>query len=373
MSKPTTIKFAGIQRDFTTTLNKRVNDYFRANNIAKHGNREMVIKTIVMFLLYFVPYGLILSGVVTGGWMLALVVIMGFGLAGIGLSVMHDANHGAYSKNTAVNNIIGYSLNLVGVSSFNWKLQHNVLHHSYTNVHEEDEDISPRGVIRMTPHTKWKKIYKYQFIYAWFLYGLMTLMWLALNDFTRLYRYQKNGLADSQKANLTLEWLILIFTKVFYVSYIFVVPLIFTSILWWQILLGIFLMHYIAGFILAIIFQPAHVIEGTEFPLPDENRTLENNWAVHQLMTTTNFGNNDRWFSWYVGGLNFQIEHHLFPNICHVHYRKIAAIVKSTALEFGFPYKSSRTFFGALAGHARHLRALGKNPTLANVSFNSVT
>src|SRR5688572_16312497 len=145
MSKPTTIKFAGSQRDFTATLNKRVNEYFKTNNLAKHGNSEMVIKTIFMFTLYFVPYALILSGAVTGSLgMLALVVFMGFGLAGIGLSVMHDANHGAYSNNTLVNNIIGYSLNLVGVSSFNWKLQHNVLHHSYTNVHEEDEDISPR-------------------------------------------------------------------------------------------------------------------------------------------------------------------------------------------------------------------------------------
>jgi linoleoyl-CoA desaturase len=121
-------------------------------------------------------------------------------------------------------------------------------------------------------------------------------------------------------------------------------------------------MHYIAGFLLAIIFQPAHVIEGTEFPLPDVNDKLENNWAVHQLLTTTNFGNKSRWFSWYVGGLNFQIEHHLFPNICHVHYRKISTIVKETAKEFGLPYKSARTFVDALAGHARLLKQLGMRP-----------
>jgi len=136
----------------------------------------------------------------------------------------------------------------------------------------------------------------------------------------------------------------------------------FTPLLWWQILIGVLAMHYIAGFILAIIFQPAHVIEGTEFPLPDENNALENNWAIHQLHTTTNFGNESRWFSWYVGGLNFQIEHHLFPNVCHVHYRKIAGIVRDTAREFDLPYKSSRTFGGALLGHARLLKALGKKP-----------
>jgi linoleoyl-CoA desaturase len=198
----------------------------------------------------------------------------------------------------------------------------------------------------------------------------MTIVWVVFKDFSRLYKYGKNGMLDSQKSSATLQWLILILTKFCYIGYIFVLPLVLTPLLWWQVLLGILIMHYIAGFILAIIFQPAHVTEGTEFPLPDENRTLQNNWAVHQLLTTTNFGNSSRWFSWYVGGLNFQIEHHLFPNICHVHYRKIAAIVKSTAQEFGIPYKSSKTFIGALAGHARLLKDLGKKPVLTPSIFN---
>jgi linoleoyl-CoA desaturase len=139
-------------------------------------------------------------------------------------------------------------------------------------------------------------------------------------------------------------------------------------LLWWQVLIGILLMHFIAGFMLAIIFQPAHVIEGTEFPLPDESNTLENNWAVHQLATTTNFGNRSKWFSWYVGGLNFQIEHHLFPNICHVHYRRIAEIVRATAAEYGLPYKTSRTFMSAVMGHARLLKQLGMKPIPARVN-----
>ncbi|MCK5471157.1 MAG: acyl-CoA desaturase, partial [Cyclobacteriaceae bacterium] len=235
-------------------------------------------------------------------------------------------------------------------------------HHTFTNIHEEDEDISPRGVLRLSPHSSWKKIHKYQFIYAWFLYGLMTIVWVILKDFMRIVKYHKNGLAKKHKANIRSEWIILIATKLVYIGYIFIVPLMFTSMLWWQILIGIILMHYIAGFILAIVFQPAHVIEGTEYPLPDEKNMLENNWAVHQLHTTTNFGNKSRWFSWYVGGLNYQIEHHLFPNICHVHYRKISAIVKSTAIEFGLPYKSARTFVGALFSHLRLLRQLGMKP-----------
>ncbi|HYF70291.1 MAG TPA: acyl-CoA desaturase [Ohtaekwangia sp.] len=360
VNKP--ITFSTTQRDFTTTLNKRVNEYFKTNGVNRTANNEMVIKTIVMFALYFVPYALMISGLVTGFWFIPLLIVMSLGLAGIGLAVMHDANHGAYSKKPWVNDLIGYSLNMVGANAFNWKMQHNVLHHTYTNVHEEDEDISPRGVLRLTPHSEWKKIHRFQFIYAWFLYGLMTIVWLTFKDFMRIVHYHKTGLAKKQNANIVHEWIILLATKLIYIGYIFVIPVVFTPLLWWQVLLGIIIMHYIAGFMLAIIFQPAHVIEGTEFPLPDENHSLENNWAVHQLHTTTNFGNNSRWFSWYVGGLNFQIEHHLFPNICHVHYRKISSIVKETSKEFGLPYKSARTFVGALAGHARLLKQLGVKP-----------
>lgn len=363
MSQKQNLTFSSINREFTQTLNKRVNEYFKTNNISRVGNTEMVIKTMVMFGLYFIPYALILGGVVTGlGWMFVLVLVMSLGLAGIGLSVMHDANHGAYSNKKWLNSLMGYSLNMVGANAFNWKIQHNVLHHTYTNVHEEDEDISPRGVLRLSPHSNWKWFHKYQFIYAWFLYGLMTIVWMVFKDFVRIIRYQQNGLARSNNANMVKEWSILIFTKVVYVSYIFVIPFLVTSLSGWQILFGILTMHYIAGFILAIIFQPAHVIEGTEYPLPDEHHKLENTWAVHQLHTTTNFGNKSRWFSWYVGGLNFQIEHHLFPNICHVHYRKISVIVESTAREYNLPYKSATTFVDALLGHARLLKQLGTSP-----------
>ncbi len=191
----------------------------------------------------------------------------------------------------------------------------------------------------------------------------MTLVWMVVNDFVRMVRYHRNGMARRNNADIKTEWLILLSTKMFYVGYIFVLPLLATDLRWWQILIGVFIMQYLAGFILAIIFQPAHVIEGTEYPLPDENRMFENNWAAHQLLTTTNFAANSRWFSWYVGGLNFQIEHHLFPNICHVHYRNIAGIVKETAQEFGLPYHTKKTFWDAIISHAKMLKQLGKRPS----------
>lgn len=381
MTNQTTLKFANTQRDFANTLNLRVNQYFKNNKISKYGNMEMYTKTLFMFTLYFTPYTLMLTQVVTNPiGMLALVFVMGLGLAGIGLSVMHDANHGAYSSKNWVNKLFGYSLNLVGANSFNWRVQHNVLHHTYTNVHDHDEDISPRGVLRLCPSTPAKGIHKFQHIYAWFLYSLMTIVWLFFKDFVRIIRYNDADLIKSQKTNIVKEWIILLGTKAFYISYIFVLPLQVTSLVWWQVALGIVMMHLVAGFILAIIFQPAHVAEGTEFPVADDKNVLANNWAVHQLLTTANFGNKNKLLSWYAGGLNFQVEHHLFPNVCHVHYSKISAIVKKTASEFGVPYKSFKTFRQALVAHGRLLYQLGSESrekksgfsTLAN-PFNQVT
>lgn len=360
-----TLKFARGQADFFATLSQRVNAYFTSNNIQRTANTEMVIKTIFMFLLYLVPYGLMITGVFTNVWTFwGLFFVIGLGKAGIGLSIMHDANHGSYSSKAWVNNLLGFSLNVIGGHAFNWKVQHNVLHHTYTNVHEVDEDISPRGVLRMAPGSTWKPFHKYQHIYAWFFYGLLTFVWIMFKDYNRLFRYHRDGLVKKQKASISQEWTTLLLSKTFYLSYIIVLPIILLPVAWWQVLVGFLIMHYVAGFILAIIFQPAHVIEGTEYPMPDDDGNLENNWAIHQLHTTTNFGHRHKLFSWYVGGLNYQVEHHLFPNVCHVHYRKISKIVEQTAKEFDLPYKSKDTFIQAIAAHTRMLKELGKKPVL---------
>jgi linoleoyl-CoA desaturase len=358
-----TIKFAPPKSDFFSTLNQRVNDYFKSNQISRNANSEMVIKTVFMFLFYFTPYFLMMTGAISNIWaMFGVCLVMGTGSAGIGLSVMHDANHGAYSAKPWLNTLIGYSLNLIGGNSFNWRVQHNVLHHTYTNIHDVDEDISPRGVLRMTPHGQWRFFHRFQHFYAWFLYGLMTLVWVVVKDFVRIVRYQKDGMMKKQRASIVTEWIVLAVSKIIYAGYMIIIPILVLPVAWWQVLIGFVALHYVSGFILAIIFQPAHVIDGTEYPLPDEDGKMENTWAIHQLHTTTNFANKSRLFSWYVGGLNFQVEHHLFPNICHVHYRKISAIVKETALEFGLPYKAAPTFLDALVGHAKLLKELGKAP-----------
>lgn len=350
-----------LHREFSKVLNTRVSNYFKNKGIRRYANWEMVVKTVVMFAIYFVPYAFILSGLVQSTWLfMVLQVVIGVGLAGIGLSVMHDANHGAYSKNRLVNQIIGYSLNLVGGNATNWKIQHNVKHHTYTNIDGHDEDVSPKGgIIRLSPNSGKKKIHRYQHVYAWFLYGLMTISWIVVKDVKQLIGYTKDGMLKKQQP-IKKAWSWLVITKIFYYAYILAIPMIFSPFSWWMILIGFVIMHYVAGFILAVIFQPAHVIEGNDFPLPNEEDVIEENWSVHQLKTTCNFAPKNWLLSWYVGGLNYQIEHHLFPNICHVHYRKIAKIVRQTAEEFNVPYHSYDTFWSAIVSHGRMLYVLGR-------------
>ena len=371
---PQSVKFSNKSKDqllFYRALNKRVNQYFKDNNIEKTANSSMYVKTIFMVLLYFIPYSLILMYGNQSPWLaLGLCLIMGVGLAGIGLSVMHDANHGAYSKNKKVNDAIGYILNVVGGAAINWKLQHNVLHHSYTNIEGHDEDIDAPALMRFSPHGKLKSIHKLQHIYAWFFYGLMTFFWVTFKDFFQLYGYHKRGLLK-RYSSFAREMLILIVSKVLYYGYILVVPYILLDYSFISLLLGFFVMHFIAGFILAVVFQPAHVMEHLDFPLPDDTGSLENNWAIHQMHTTTNFAPNNRLLSWYVGGLNYQVEHHLFPHVCHVHYRDIAPIVESTAKEFNVPYYSIDSFRTALSSHYTMLRKLGHGEQLNRQDFVS--
>jgi linoleoyl-CoA desaturase len=358
-----TIRFNNANRSFYLTAKKRVDEYFKANNLSRYGNYQMVIKTIFMFALYLSPFVILLLNLTDNfGLQSLLWILMGFGMSGIGLSVMHDANHGSYSRNAKINTLMTRSMNFIGGSSINWQLQHNTLHHTYTNIHEHDEDIAPLGFLRFEPHAEYKKIHKYQFLYAWFFYGMMTMMWATTKDFSQLKRYNEMGLLTVRKTTYRKELILLVLNKLFYLGFSLALPLVLMNAPWYLVLAGWGIMHFTCGMILALIFQPAHVVELTDFPLPCEKGNMADDWAAHQLKTTMNFAQKSWAFSWFVGGLNFQVEHHLFPNICHIHYKKLAPIIQQTAEEFNLPYYSKKTFVGAVASHAKLLYSLGREP-----------
>lgn len=349
--------------DFHKVLRKRVNKHFKDNNISKYANSAMVFKTVFMVSLYLIPFILMLTLFQNSNLgVLLMFFLMSLGMSGIGLSVMHDANHGAYSKNQKVNKWIGYLLILLGGSDLNWRIQHNVLHHTYTNIEDYDEDIETQ-VFRMSPTQEHKPLHRFQAYYATFFYALMTFYWLVSKDVEGAFRYNKKDLLKGQGFTLKSALISIILQKIVYISVFIVLPILVLNVSTGLVIGGFLMMHAISGIILAYVFQPAHVIEETDFYVPDENLSVESNWAIHQLRTTSDFAQNSKLFSWYVGGLNYQVEHHLFPNICHVHYKDIAGIVKETAEEYGVPYHSHPTFYAALKSHFSILNRLGKGAT----------
>ncbi|NNJ54565.1 MAG: acyl-CoA desaturase [Bacteroidia bacterium] len=347
--------------DFIRTLRTNVNKYFMDNNLSKYGNMNMYLKTAFMISVYFIPLLFLITGNVSStGVMYLLWFIMGCGMAGIGLSIMHDANHGAYSKNRKVNAFFGWIVNFLGAYHINWIIQHNVLHHSFTNIEGHDEDIS-KPVMRFSPNQPPQKKYKYQAYYAPFFYGLLNIYWLLAKDIDQVSRYGKRNLLKAQNRTFKSAFAEILFYKISYIFLTLVLPIIVLDIPWGHILLGFLMMQFVSGMILSLIFQAAHVLEETEFFVQDEDGCVENNFAIHQLKTTSNFANDNKLFSWLIGGLNFQVEHHLFPNICHVHYRAISKIVKKTAKEYGVPYNSHKTYYEALRSHFSLLNKLGRD------------
>jgi linoleoyl-CoA desaturase len=351
---------------FYQTLRARVNAYFQENHISQHANSTMVLKTLSMFALYLVPYAGLLLGWLDGWSSLLLWFIMGIGLSGIGLSVMHDANHGAYSKYPWVNKLLSYTMDFIGGNSFNWRIQHNLMHHTYTNIYELDEDIHDKPILRLSPYGKYQKIHRFQHWYALPLYSLATVGWVLDKDFVQLNRYNKTGLTQQQGGSPRLEWIKLLGWKAFFFLYLVAIPILVSPNPWYLILLGFLLMLMVSGFLITIIFQLAHVVEGTSHHKPSPTGTMENTWAIHQLHTTADFSRKNPLVTWYVGGLNFQVEHHLFPNICHVHYKALSEIVRKTAKEFNLPYHDNPNMFKAIVSHLKTLKQFGNQPALSH-------
>jgi len=347
------------QREFASAVRKNVNAYFTEKNISPKGDATIVMQSVVMLTLYLVPFILILSLPMNSWMALLLVIAMGIGMAGVGMCIMHDAVHGSYSKAEKTNKYISYfSMFLLGSSVFTWKIQHNVLHHTYTNIDGHDHDINSKGPIRLSDHGPLKPIHRFQHLHAFFFYGLMSFSKL-ISDFRQLKEYTREGFSKRYNIDPKTAFIKMILAKLAYLFLFVGLPILLTPFTWWQVLIGFFIMHWTGGFIMSTIFQLAHIVEGASQHSPGEKGIIPTDWAVHQLYTTSDFARNNLFLNWYVGGLNFQIEHHLFPNISHVHYQKIAPIVEQTAKEYGLFYNLKPTLTEAFCSHVRRLKQLG--------------
>ncbi len=353
--------------DFARTLRKRVNVHFKTTNTSRNANANMVVKTIVMLAFFFVPLALLGTGMISSTWALfAAYLICGLGMSGIGMGVMHDAIHGSYSKNDKINTFLGYSFNLIGANAKIWKIQHNVLHHTYTNIDQADDDLNAPFFLRFSPHAKHYWAHQFQHIYIWFFYMISTISWITTKDFVRLNRYRDMGFLE-KKNEYSKSLISMIAWKMLYYSYALVLPMIMVPLPWGVVLLGFLTMHCVTGLLVSTVFQVAHIMPVNEFPLPDEEGIMKNDWYRHQFATTTNFSPKSNLLFWLIGGLNFQVEHHVLPDVCHIHYKKLTKIVAETAAEFGMPYHVNTSFLNAIRTHTSMLRALGKKQVLSEV------
>ena len=347
---------------FGPEVKRRVAEYFNSRKLSDKATPGMIAKTFILLSLTFGSYGLILSGWF-GPWaMLGLAVFMGVGVAGLGFAVAHDALHGAYSDRPWVNRMLGFVFDLLGANGYMWKITHNVIHHTYTNITGVDEDLTVSPLLRLSPESPRLGIHRFQHWYAIAAYSTSTLFWVFAKDFK--YFFAKELGPYKNKKHPTGEWVTLLVSKVFYILWAIVVPLLVLNVAWWQFLIGFLVMHLTAGAILGIVFQLAHVVEGPDYPLPDNSGNMDHAWMIHEMRTTANFGRDNKLLSWYVGGLNFQVEHHLFPRVCSAHYPAISPIVEEVARECGVPYYSQPTFRAAVRSHLRMLRTLGRTDGL---------
>jgi len=286
-----------------------------------------------------------------------LVVLLGACCAFIGFNICHDAIHGSFSKHKKVNKMFSFVFHLVGANPYMWNITHNIVHHTYTNIpdHDEDIEVAP-GLIRISVNDERKDYQRYQQFYAFGLYSLASLSWVLRKDYKKFFQ---SHIGMHENKHPRKEYFNLFFYKALYYFLFIGMPLLVMNIAWWQVIMGFIVLHMAQGLTMGLVFQLAHVVDGTIFPSPDKKGNMEEAWAEHQMRTTANFASNSKLASFFLGGLNRQIEHHLFPRICHIHYGKISKIVKETALQYGMPYHENGSFTDALQSHFFVLKKLG--------------
>jgi linoleoyl-CoA desaturase len=348
---------------FRKELNRRVEAYFKSENISPRDNPAMYLKTAILFGWMILAWILIVFGPLSGWMRLLGCVILAFGMAGFVFNIGHDAIHGGYSNNKYVNRVLGLTYDFMGISSYLWRYRHNVLHHTYPNIPGHDVEIDGDGWVRMYPTQEYCWYYRFQHIYIWLLYSFVPLYWsyCDVDLILRKGKYHEHVIPTPKPS----EKITLLGFKVIWLAYVIGIPLAvgYTPL---QVLLGVLVTFMAYGVIINIVFMLAHVVETADFVTSQgEIIKIEDEWAIHQLRTTVDFAPNNRFINWYVGGLNYQAVHHLFPKVCHIHYPKIAKIVHEVCQEFGVEYKVYGTFGEILSSNYRWLKAMGCSPVTA--------
>ncbi|MCU0432973.1 MAG: acyl-CoA desaturase [Bacteroidia bacterium] len=351
------VRFANDHKLFTAALKSKVNDYFTKNNLSPAGNFRLYLKTIVFIATAILCYVVLMLDILPAWAALSMCALLGVAFSGIGFNVMHDGGHNSYSSKKWVNELMSYSLNVLGGNIYLWKVKHNLNHHSFTNIDGIDEDIDIRPFLRTGTDQPLRGYHRYQHIYWVVLYGMVYFAWIFIKDFKK---YFSGKIADTRFKKMNRrEHIIFWASKLIYLGIFIVFPSLQLGFL--PVITGYAVLSVVCGFILGIVFQMAHVTQGTSVHTATYEKTNDmSDWFVHQLATTANFSTKSKLVSWFAGGLNFQVEHHLFPQISHVHYPEINRLVKATCREYNIRYSEYPTFYSALRSHVEYLKTVGR-------------
>ncbi len=355
-----TIHFEKSGVNFLSVLRKNVNQYFAESKISPYGNTELYWKTGILCFLLVANFGLQISGLIAGFWPLfALYFLQGIVFALIGFNVMHDGSHFCYSGSSKVNSIMAYSLNFLGGISLFWHQKHVVNHHTYTNIEGVDDDIDLKPFLRVHGEQDYLPLHRFQAFYALALYSLTYIFWIYYRDFKKYFTgriAEETEMQQLSRKDHIVFWI----TKIGHTAIFIGLPCLLVGPL--QAIGGYILLSLSCGITLAIVFQLAHIVEGADFPVKSGEDTydIEAEWSVHQIRTTVNFSTRSKILGWLLGGLNFQMVHHLFPRISHVHYPAIHKIICDTCREYNIPFVEFKSFRQALYSHFRHLHQMGQ-------------
>ena len=343
-------------KEFYETLKHKVKEYFDTQKKSDKGNRYLYSKAIILFTSWIGAYCLIVFVAQSVRAVIGSYIIFGVIGALIGFNIMHDGGHGWFSKKKRLNNLAWFSMNILWSNICFGKIQNNMLHHTYTNIDQYDDDIDSRPIFRFHPEQERKRFHKYQYLYFLPLYWLGTWSLMFYGDFRRYF--QRTIGSFSLKKLPLFEHVLFRTTKLFMISLYFIIPAF--AVGWWKALIGMVCMYFFMSMFLNTIFQLAHVLEKTSM-VSHKDYKVEEHRAVHQLETTANFAMRNPVWTWLLGGLNFQVEHHLFPQISHVHYPKIARIVQQVCHQYWIPYHSYATVTSAFVSHVKYIKNMGRS------------
>jgi linoleoyl-CoA desaturase len=353
------LKFGG-NSEFQVEVRQRIDKFFQSTGRRQRDCPQMYVKTAILIASFIASYALLVFAAQTWWQALPLAIVLGLLTAAIGFNVQHDGSHQAYSNHDWVNRVMAMTIDVIGGSSHHWHFKHVIFHHTYVNITGYDTDIELGGLGRLTPHRRRFWFYRWQQYYLWPLYGFMAINWHLVGDLRDVIP----GRIGEHRLPRPKGWNLAIFVagKAIFLALAFGIPMLFHPV--WVVALFYAAAAIVLGLVLSVVFQLAHCVEQAEFPLPrHDTGRIENAWAIHQVETTVDFARRSAVAAWLLGGLNFQIEHHLFPRVCHVNYPAISKLVEQTCKEFGLRYSEHHSVWSGVASHFRWLRRMGMADT----------